>query len=96
MSEPQDSDADTEPGWLQAMRSAAVQRPRTQFVKIRWALLQPLLRERDALWAAASPETRLMVEAMRQADNYSYVRRSTLFPRDGEFVDGKFVPREPG
>lgn len=44
------------PPWLQAMRLAAVQRPRTQFVKIRWALPQPLLRERDALGLQQAPK----------------------------------------
>ena len=42
------TEAKVESGMLLAMRLAAVQRPRTQFVKIRWALLQTLLRERAA------------------------------------------------
>lgn len=54
-----------EPGWLQRLRPAAKQRPRTQFVKVRWLDLQELLRERDALWHQASPETRAMIEATR-------------------------------
>lgn len=52
----------TEPGWLIRLRPAAKQRPRTQFVKIRWHDLQELLRERDRLWHEASPETRLAIE----------------------------------
>lgn len=71
MSEASVQSADTEPGWFQAMRLAARQRPRTQFVRIRWASLQPLLRERDAMWNLASPETQAMIEAMRQADDYA-------------------------
>ena len=43
------TDQPNEPGWLQCMRGAAVQRPRTQFVKIRWHDLQDPVRERDAL-----------------------------------------------
>jgi hypothetical protein len=61
-----------EPTWLQSMRLAAVQRPRTQFRKIRWIDLQPLLRERDALWNAATPEIRAMILAMREGENYAY------------------------
>ena len=83
MSEASVQSADTEPGWLQAMRLAARQRPRTQFVRIRWASLQPLLRERDALWNLASPETRAMIEAMRQADDYAYKAPQVLYPNDG-------------
>ena len=72
MSEPDDSAGQPEPNWLLSMRVAARQRPRTQFVRIRWAELQPLLRERDALWNAASPATRAAIEAMREADQYAY------------------------
>jgi len=54
------------------MRGAAVQRPRTQFVKIRWMDLQSLLRERDAPWNAATPETEALIVAMRKSDNYAY------------------------
>jgi hypothetical protein len=35
-------------------------------VQIRWHDLQELLRERDALWHAASDETRSMLEASRR------------------------------
>jgi hypothetical protein len=59
------TDQPSEPGWLQRMRGAAVQRPRTQFVKIRWHDLQDLVRERDALWHAASPDTKSQLEATR-------------------------------
>jgi hypothetical protein len=55
-----------EPGWLTRLRPAAKQRPRTQFVRIRWHDLQELLRERDALWHAASNETRTSLEAARR------------------------------
>ena len=61
-----------EPAWLRAMRGAARQRPRTRFVKIAWMDLHPLLRERDALWNAAPAETRAMVLAMRDTDDYAY------------------------
>lgn len=67
-------DGGVEPRWLAAMRGAARQRPRTRFVRIAWADLQPLLRERDALWNAASAQTRAMVEAMRDTDEYAYQR----------------------
>lgn len=67
-------DPNAEPGFLQAMRSAAVQRPRTQSVKIRWATLQVLLNERDALWGAASEETRARIEATHHKRNYGYQR----------------------
>lgn len=67
-------DQGPEPGWLRSMRAAAVQRPRTRFRKIRWIDLQPLLRERDALWNAATPETRALILAMRESDTYAYQR----------------------
>jgi hypothetical protein len=57
---------DVEPGWLSRLRPAAKQRPRTQFIRIRWHDLQELLRERDALWDAASPRTRALLEAARR------------------------------
>ena len=41
-------------------------------MKIAWMDLQPLLRERDALWNAAPAETRAMVLAMRDTDDYAY------------------------
>jgi hypothetical protein len=63
-----------EPRWLQSMRGAATQRPRTQFVRIRWIDLQPLLRERDALWNAATPDTQALIVTMRESDNYAYQR----------------------
>lgn len=55
-----------EPGWLLRLRPAAKQRPRTQFVKIRWHGLQELLRERDRLWDEVSQETRDAIEATHQ------------------------------
>ena len=55
-----------EPGWLTRLRPAANQRPRTQFVRIRWHDLQELLRERDALWHSASAETQTRLEANRR------------------------------
>jgi hypothetical protein len=55
-----------EPGWLTRLRPAAKQRPRTQFVRIRWHDLQELLRERDRLWNDASQETRSAIEATRR------------------------------
>lgn len=55
-----------EPGWLTRLRASAGQRPRTQFTRIRWHDLQELLRERDALWHAASSETRSTLEATRR------------------------------
>jgi hypothetical protein len=55
-----------EPKWLIRLRPAAKQRPRTQFIKIRWHDLQELLRERDFLWNQASPETRSAIEALRR------------------------------
>lgn len=55
-----------EPGWLARLRPAAKQRPRTQFVRIRWHDLQELLRERDALWHCASEDLRSTVEATRR------------------------------
>jgi hypothetical protein len=53
------------PGWLERLRGAAVQRPRTQFVRIRWHDLQEPLRERDALWHDASPQTRSAIGSVR-------------------------------
>ena len=73
------------------MRLAARQRPRTKFVRIRWASLQPLLRERDALWNLSSPETRAMIEATRQADDYAYKAPRILYPNDGP-LPGKQRP----
>jgi hypothetical protein len=55
-----------EPSWLTRLRPAASQRPRTQFIEIRWHDLQELLRERDALWHAASKETKAQLEAARR------------------------------
>lgn len=63
---------DSEPGWLTRLRPAANQRPRTQKVEVRWHDLQELLRERDVLWHAASPETRAQLEAMRQEYGRGY------------------------
>jgi len=58
--------SEADPGWLSRLRPAAKQRPRTQFVRIRWHDLQELLRERDALWHAASKDTRAGLEASRR------------------------------
>lgn len=63
----------SEPYWLVKMRQAAKQRPRTRFVKIRWIELQHLLRERDALWQAASPATQDRLLALRKKDDYGYL-----------------------
>lgn len=49
---------DTEPEWLQRIRPSAKQRPRTQYVKVRWHDLQELLRERDFLLHQASRKTK--------------------------------------
>jgi len=57
-----------EPAWLSALRTAAVNRPRTQFQRIRWAHLQILLREYDALLHDASPETLERLKSARQHD----------------------------
>lgn len=46
-----------EPAWLGRLRRAAKQRPRTQFVKVRWHDLEQLLRERDYLDHGADDET---------------------------------------
>lgn len=63
----------SEPYWLIRMRQAARQRPRTRFVKIRWIEVQHLLRERDALWQAATPSTREKLLALREKDDYGYL-----------------------
>lgn len=55
-----------EPGWLTRLRASAGQRPKTQFTEIRRHDLQELLRERDTLWHAASPDTRATLEATRR------------------------------
>ena len=60
----------SEPYWLIKMRQTAQQRPRTRFVKIRGIELHHLLRERDALWEAATPTTRERLLAQRAKDNY--------------------------
>lgn len=56
----------TEPGWLTRLRGAAVQRPRTQFDKVRWADLAQLLRERDFLLSEATPEAKATLETMQE------------------------------
>lgn len=63
----------SEPYWLIKMRQAAKQRPRTRFVKIRWVELQQLLRERDALWQAATPATREHLLALQAKEAYGYL-----------------------
>lgn len=60
------SEGTQEPGWLVRLRPAAKQRPRTQFIRIRWHDLQELLRERDALWHAADEQTRSILESARR------------------------------
>jgi hypothetical protein len=60
------ADDEEEPGWLTRLRDSAGQRPRTQFTRIRWHDLQELLRERDALWHAASTDTRTALEETRR------------------------------
>lgn len=53
-----------DPAWLQRLRPLAKQRPRTQFVKVRWHDLQQLLRERDLLVGRADPGTLAGLEAL--------------------------------
>lgn len=60
---------DTEPEWLQRIRPAAKQRPRTQYVKVRWHDLQELLRERDFLLHQASGKTKAALVVM-QTENF--------------------------
>jgi len=55
------------------LREAAKQHPRTRFVKVRWLELQYLLRERDALWLAASSATRDRLLELRATDDYTYL-----------------------
>jgi hypothetical protein len=55
-----------EPAWLTRLRPAAKQRQRPQFIEIRWHGLQELLRDRDALWHAASDDTRSALSAVRR------------------------------
>ena len=63
-----------EPRWLGQLRVDATQRPRTQFRNVRWAHLQLLLRDFDALWDAATPQTRARVGAARpDPDGVRYV-----------------------
>lgn len=57
--------ATKEPDWLTALRAAAVQRPRTQFQRVRWSHLALLLRDFDTLWQAATPETRNAIASTR-------------------------------
>jgi hypothetical protein len=59
-------DENNEPGWLTRLRPAAKQRPRIQFVRVRWHDLQELLLERDALWQTASADTRSTLEVARR------------------------------
>jgi hypothetical protein len=53
-----------DPSWLARLRDNAKQRPRTQFVKIRWHDLQQLLQQRDLLMHAADPATRKAAEQL--------------------------------
>ncbi len=62
-------DDNTEPEWLRRIRPAAKQRPRTQYVKVRWHDLQELLRERDFLLHEASDKTKAALAVM-QAENF--------------------------
>ena len=57
-----------ETAWLQRLRPAAKQRPRTQFIKVRWHDLQQLLQERDLLLHHATDETKAEVERLAQQD----------------------------
>ncbi|HXH58297.1 hypothetical protein [Iamia sp.] len=83
------SDID-EPDWLTRLRPAAKQRPRTQFVRIRWHDLQDLLRERDALWHAVSEDTRnAMIAARRE-----YGRKWCETSRDQHFRAGHVVSED--
>ena len=56
---------DTEPEGRQRIRPAAQQRPRTQYVKVRWHDLQELLRERDFLLHQASGKTKAALVVMQ-------------------------------
>lgn len=55
-----------DPSWLERLRAAAKQRPRTQFVKVRWADIQLILHERDFLLQQADRQTREAVAAMHE------------------------------
>lgn len=77
-------DTSREPYWLRKMREAARQRPRTQFIKIRWIELQMLLRERDTLWESAGPEVRERILAQRAREDYAY-----LPPRERSAVEAE-------
>ncbi len=57
---------DSDPEWLMRLRSAALQRPRTQFQEIRWADLQQLLRERDFLLERSDNATRQTLAEMQR------------------------------
>ena len=57
-----------EPAWLQRLRPAAKQRPRTQFIEIRWHDLQQLLQQRDLLLHHASEATRAEIERLAEQD----------------------------
>lgn len=70
-----------DPDWLERMRAASVQRPRTRFRRIAWADLQKLIRERDMLWHDASTETRERIEALRNADGHSSPRDAGAMPQ---------------
>lgn len=58
-----------EPDWLTRMRQASVQRPRTQFQKVRWADIQALLREHALLLEAADVNTLRAIDALRREQN---------------------------
>lgn len=58
----------TESTWLDRLRDGAKQRPRTQFVKVRWHDLQQLVRQRDFLMDAADSVTRKAAEQLGAAD----------------------------
>jgi hypothetical protein len=61
--------ADTdEPEWLLRLRSAAHQRPRTQFQRVRWADLQQLLRQRDYLLAHADDDSKAYIALLAHED----------------------------
>jgi hypothetical protein len=58
-----------EPEWLNRLRQAATQRPRTQFTKVRWADVQQLLRERDFLLSQAGAEVQAALADMERHDH---------------------------
>jgi hypothetical protein len=68
----EEANGNAEPRWLTVLRSDAVQRPRTQFRNVRWAHLQPLLRDYDTLIADASAKTLARISTAREHDVVRY------------------------